>query len=143
MLDDPLEPVHWRTKCNVGGIGSTRASSEEGNEFPSGVDDDGSRVAAVGERTRVVIMAVDCYFHRIVAAAWGEVTANVGLKSRQTIVILVGERSYFVGGENPSEFEESIIWIFEIGRRIYARPARVRQGVELDGVDLGTWNMNS
>src|SRR6266850_5748921 len=42
-LDDLPEPVHWRTKRDVRGIGWTRANGEEGNELAEGVDDDGPR----------------------------------------------------------------------------------------------------
>ena len=35
-LDDIPEPVHWRTKRDIRGIGWTRASSEEGNELAAG-----------------------------------------------------------------------------------------------------------
>ena len=61
--DDLPEPVHWRTKCDVRGIGWTRATSEEGNELAEGVDDDGPRAPAAGERTGVVVIGVDCCFH--------------------------------------------------------------------------------
>ena len=50
-LDDLPEPVHWRTKRDVRGIGWTRASGEEGNELATGVDDYRSRVPTPGERT--------------------------------------------------------------------------------------------
>jgi len=67
-LDDLPEPVHWRTKRDVRGIGRTCTTSEEGDELAEGVDDDGRRVPALGEWTRVVVIAVDCCFHRIAAA---------------------------------------------------------------------------
>ena len=43
-FDDIPEPVHWRTKRDVRGIGRSRATSEEGNELAKGIDDDGPRV---------------------------------------------------------------------------------------------------
>ena len=67
-LDDLPEPVHWRTKCNVRGIGRSRATGEQGNELAAGVDDDGPRVPAPGERTGIFVICMDCYFHRIAAA---------------------------------------------------------------------------
>ena len=67
-LDGLPEPVHWRTKCDVRGISWSRATGEEGNELAKGVDDDGPRVPAPGERTGVVAIGVDCCFHRIAAA---------------------------------------------------------------------------
>ena len=62
-LGDLPEPVHWRTKHDVRGIGWTRATGEEGNELVEGVDDDEPRVPAPGERTRVVVIVVNCRFH--------------------------------------------------------------------------------
>ena len=157
-LNDLPEPVHWRTKRDVRGIGWTRATGEEGNELAEGVDDDGPRVPAPGERTGVVVIGVDCCFHRI-AAAQGEVTANMRLKSGQTtdrgergeaafynvshgvaFVVFVVGCAYLFGGENASELEETFGWIIKIGWRIYAR---VHQADELGGVDLRAWNMNS
>ena len=67
-LDDFPEPVHWRTIRDVRGMGWTRATGEEGNVLAEGVDDDRPRVFAPGERTGVVVIAVDCCFHRIAAA---------------------------------------------------------------------------
>jgi len=67
-LDDFPEPVHWRTKRDVRGISWSCATGEEGNELAEGVDDDGPRVPALGERTGVVVVGVDCCFHRISAA---------------------------------------------------------------------------
>ena len=149
--------MHWRTKRDVSGIVWARASSEEGNELAAGVDDDGPRVSALGERTRVLVMWVDCCFHRI-AAAYGEVTANMGLKSSQTtdrgergvaafhnvshvfaIVEFLGGCPYLFGGENPSELKETVNWINEIGPRI---GARVYQVDEFAAVDLRAWNMD-
>ena len=157
-LDDLPEPVHWRTKRDVRGIGWTRATSEEGNELAVGVNDDRPRVPALTERTRVVVIGEDCCFHRI-AAAKGEVKANMRLKSSQTtdcgergeaafynvshgviiVVFVVGCADLF-GGENASELEETFSWIIEIGRRI---DTRVHQADEPGRVDLRAWNMNS
>jgi hypothetical protein len=62
-LDDPPEPVHWRTKRDVRGIGWTRSSSEEGNKVARGVNNDRPRVPTPGERTRVAVIGMDCYFY--------------------------------------------------------------------------------
>ncbi len=156
-LDDIPEPVHWRTKRDVRGIGWARASSEEGNELAAGIDDNGPRVPAPEERTEAIATGVDCCLHRI-ATAYGEVTANMRLKSSQTtergergvaefhnvshgfaIVACVVGCAYLFGGDNASVLE-MIIWIIEIGQRI---DTRVHQADEIAGGDLGAWNMNS
>ena len=157
-LDDLPEPVHWRTKRDVSGIGWTCATGEEGNELAKGIDDDGPRIPAPAERTGAVVIGVNCYFYRI-AVAWDEVAANMRLKSSQTtdrgergeaafnnvshgvpFVVFVVGCAYLFCGKNASEPEETFVWIIEIGRRI---DARVHQADELGGVNLGAWNMNS
>lgn len=67
-LDDLPEPVHRRGKRDIRAIGWTRATSEEGNELAKGIDNDGPRVPNPGERTGVLVIAVDCCFHRIPVA---------------------------------------------------------------------------
>ena len=62
-LDNLPEPVHRRAKRDVRGIGWSRATGEEGNKFAKGINNDGPRVPTLGERTRVVVIVVDCCFH--------------------------------------------------------------------------------
>jgi hypothetical protein len=146
--------VHWRTKRDIRGVGWSRATGEEGNELAEGVDDDGPRVPTPGHRTKVVVIGVNCCFNRI-AAACGEVTANMRLKSIQitdrgeraeaafynvlravAIAVFVVGCAYLFGGENASELEETFVWIIEIGRCI------ADQTPKLAGLDLRAWNMN-
>ena len=62
-LDDVPQPVNWRTVRYVRSIRWSRATGEEGNELATGIDDDGPRVASLGEWTGVIVMGVDCCFH--------------------------------------------------------------------------------
>ena len=155
VFDDLPEPVHGRTKRNVSAIACSRAAGEEGNELAEGVDDDRSRVPAPRERTGVVVViGVDCHFHRI-AAAYGKVTANMRLKSSQTtdrgkggeaafynvshevaFAVFVVGCAYLFGRENASELKETFYRVVEIGRPMNAR---VHQTDELAGVNLRAW----
>ncbi len=123
-----------------------------------GVDDYRPGIPVPGERSRVVVIGVDRCLHRI-AAAYGEVTANVRLKTSQTtdrgerskavlynvshavaIVVFVIRIAYLLGGEDASELEETINRIIELGRPIFTR---IHQVDELAGVDLRAWDINS
>ena len=157
-LDDiGPEPVHWRTIRDVRGNVWTRATDEEDNKLAEGVDDDGPGVPSPGERTGVVVMGVDCCFHRTVRVQ-SKITANMKLTSIQTtdrsergeaafnnvshggaFMVLVVGCAYLFGGEDASEPEETFGRIIKIGRRIHTR---VHQFDELAGVDLRAWNTN-
>jgi len=60
-LDDVIpKPFHGRAKGDVGRVGQSRATSKEGNELALGANDEGSGVPTSGERTKVIVVGVDC-----------------------------------------------------------------------------------
>ena len=55
-INDLPEPVHGRAVRDVRWIGWSRATGEGNNKLAEGVVDYGSRIAASGERTGVVVV---------------------------------------------------------------------------------------
>ena len=132
-LGDLPEPVHRRAKGDVGRVCRSRSTSEESYEFAKGVDNYQIRITAHGEQTRTVVVGDDCCFHRITHGV-AEVMTTVRLRSRPAtdrgehgeatfdnealeiaFAVLVGRLAYPLLGEDASEFEETFVWIFEIG----------------------------